>query len=70
MTGQGLLKMTQKFEKTGSSHEQPGRGRKRIDSVVFKEVATAVQEEIGSPMAETPRHGGHRKCLADSFCLH
>ncbi|GBM66464.1 hypothetical protein AVEN_146292-1 [Araneus ventricosus] len=45
MTVQGLLKMIQKFEKTGSFAVRPGRGRKRIDSTVVEEVATAVQEE-------------------------
>ncbi|GBN75379.1 hypothetical protein AVEN_8064-1 [Araneus ventricosus] len=45
MTVQGLLKMIQKFEKTGSFAVQSGRGRKRIDSTVVEEVATAVQEE-------------------------
>ncbi|GBL98473.1 hypothetical protein AVEN_257882-1 [Araneus ventricosus] len=44
MTVQGLLKMIQKFEKTGSFSVQSGRGRKRIDSTVVEEVATAVQE--------------------------
>ncbi|CAL1272472.1 unnamed protein product [Larinioides sclopetarius] len=47
MTMQGLLKLIQKFEKTGSFAVQSGRGRKRIDSMVVEEVAlaTAVQEE-------------------------
>ena len=42
MTVQGLLKVIQKFKKTGSFNEQSGRGRKRIDSTVVEEVATAV----------------------------
>ena len=44
MTVQGLLKMIQKFENTGSFHVQSGRGRKRIDLTVV-EVTTAVQEK-------------------------
>ena len=46
MTVQDLLKVIQKFEKTGSCDVQSGRGRKIIDSTVVKEVATAVQEEL------------------------
>ncbi|MBJ5486920.1 hypothetical protein JGG36_24350, partial [Salmonella enterica subsp. enterica serovar Meleagridis] len=45
MTAVGLEKMIQKFEKTGSFDVQSGRGRKRLDSTVVDEVATAVQEE-------------------------
>ncbi|GBM61042.1 hypothetical protein AVEN_264371-1 [Araneus ventricosus] len=45
ITVQGLLKMIQKFEKTSSFAVQSGRGRKRIDSTVVEEVATAVQVE-------------------------
>ncbi|GBN58893.1 hypothetical protein AVEN_84747-1 [Araneus ventricosus] len=43
MTVQGLLKMIQKFEKTGSFSVQSGRGRKRIDSTVVEEVAGGVE---------------------------
>ncbi|GBM47056.1 hypothetical protein AVEN_179784-1 [Araneus ventricosus] len=45
MIVQGLLKMIQKFEKTGFFAVQSGRGRKKIDSTVVEEVTTAVQEE-------------------------
>ena len=45
MAVQGLLKMIQKFEKTGSFDVLSGRGRKRIYSMPVKEMATAVQEE-------------------------
>ena len=44
---QALLKMIQKFEKTGSFDEQHCRGRKRIGLTVVKEVATALKEESG-----------------------
>ena len=46
MTVQSLLKIIQKFEKTGSFDLQSGRGREKIDSTVDEEVATAVQEEL------------------------
>ena len=55
MTAQGLLKLIQKFEKTGSFDVQSDRGRKRIDSTVVEEVATAVQEESS---------GGVKPCSA------
>ena len=38
---QGLLKIIQKFEKTGSLYVRPGRERKRIDLTVVVEMATS-----------------------------
>ena len=54
MAVQGLLKMIQKFEKTGSFDVQSARERKRIDSKIDQEVATAVQEES---------RGGVKSCI-------
>ena len=48
MTVQYLLKMIQKFKKTGSFDVQSGRRRKRIDLTVDEEVAIVVQEESSS----------------------
>ena len=48
MTVQGLLKIIQKFEKTGSFDVRSGRGRKIIDLMVVEEETTAVQEESSS----------------------
>ena len=45
MTVQGLLKIIQKFRKTGSFVVQSGRGKKIIETTVDEEVGTAVQEE-------------------------
>ncbi|GFX41489.1 DUF4817 domain-containing protein [Trichonephila clavipes] len=45
MTTQGLEKRIQKFEEMDPFHVQSGRGRKRVQSMVVEEVATAVQEE-------------------------
>ena len=45
LTVQGLLKMIQKFKKTGSFDVQSGRGMKRIDLAIVEEVDTVVQEE-------------------------
>ena len=47
MTVQGLLKMIQKYEKTDSFDVQSDRLRKRINSTVVEEVATAVQKSSG-----------------------
>lgn len=55
MTVRGLVKMMKKFESTGSFDVQSGRGRKRCDSAVVEEVATAVQEESS---------GGEQPCSA------
>ena len=55
MIAQGLLKILQKFEKTCSFDIQSGRGRKRIGSTVFEEMATALQEESS---------GGVKPCSA------
>ena len=46
MTVQGLLKMFQKFGKTGSFDVQSGRGKKGIDSGVNEEEAKTVLEEL------------------------
>ena len=53
MIVQGLLKIIQKCEKTGSFDVQCGRERKRIDLTVVEEVAKAVQEESS---------GGEKPC--------
>ena len=45
---QGLLKIIQKFEKTGSFDMQSHRRRKRINLTVIEEVATAMQEDSSS----------------------
>ena len=45
MTVEGLLKMIQKFEKTGYLDVQSGRMTKRIDLTIVEQVVTAVQEE-------------------------
>ena len=55
MTVQGLLKMIQKFRKTGSFDVQSGTGMKRIDSTVVEDVAIAVQDESS---------GGVKPCSA------
>ena len=55
MTVQSLLKMIQKFKKTGSIDVQCSRRRKRLNSTVIDEVATAVQEESS---------GGVKPCSA------
>ena len=56
----GLLKMIQKFEKTGSFDVQSGRERKIIDMVIV-EVATAVQNESS---------GGVKWCSAWGIVKH
>ena len=50
-----MLKIIQKFEEIGSFDVQSGRRRKRIDSTVTEEVATAMQEES---------NGGVKPCSA------
>ncbi|GFX93992.1 DUF4817 domain-containing protein [Trichonephila clavipes] len=45
LAAQGLEKMIQKFEETGSFHVQSGRRRKRFNSTVVEDVSKAVQEE-------------------------
>ena len=42
--------MVQKFEKTGSFDMQSGRGKRRIDSTIVKEVAIAVQVQSSGGM--------------------
>ena len=49
------LEMFRKFEETGSYDVQSDREKKRIDSMVVEEVATAVQEEPS---------GGVKRCCA------
>ena len=55
--------MIQKFEKTGSFDEQSNRRKKRIDSTVVEEVATAVHEEsrgcVKPPRAEHREQSKH-----------
>ncbi|GFW96243.1 uncharacterized protein TNCV_572141 [Trichonephila clavipes] len=45
MTAQGLEKIIQKFEETGSFHELSGRERKKVNSTVVEEVVAEVRED-------------------------
>ncbi|GFT28524.1 hypothetical protein TNCV_429311 [Trichonephila clavipes] len=60
MTAQSLKKMilSQKFKEPAFFCVQPGRGRKRVNSMVVKEVATTEQEEPS---------GGWQPCCAQGF---
>ena len=57
MTVQCLLKIIQKFEKTGSFDVQSSKGRKRIDSTVVEKLTTAVQEESSGGMEPCKARG-------------
>ena len=61
MIVQGLLKIIQKFEKTGAFHVQSGKCKKKIDLIVV-EVATAEQEESSSGVKPCSARGIARTC--------
>ncbi|GFV74159.1 hypothetical protein TNCV_4510651 [Trichonephila clavipes] len=59
----GMKKSIQKLEETGSFHVQSVRGRKRVNSMVVEEVATAVQKESSGSLQPCSARRNARKLV-------